>query len=310
MAYTIEKSLWRKQTSQRKRTGIFFTYFQGERLRDFPQALAGILDKENVSYYDALYQSTDGFYYVKPVAMELLLKVHSRAMLERVKRTGDYEAALYSAGGTVHAAEEIAQGVIDNAFVFTSFGDHHAGRDYFGGMCYLNGAALAIAALRERGMGRFAIVDTDSHHADGTRDIFREDKDVLHVCFCFQDYADKNNNVDVAVGYRTDDVAYLEKVEQEFVPRVMAFKPELIFWEFGYDATQGEYGDRGLTRECHPKIATIVKGVADKACRGRLIVILCGGSSRQIATYAIPRIIGSLAELDNGGLTDRDTSSQ
>ncbi len=32
-----------------KRTGIFFTYFQGERLRDFPRALAGILDKENVS---------------------------------------------------------------------------------------------------------------------------------------------------------------------------------------------------------------------------------------------------------------------
>ncbi|GAH91150.1 unnamed protein product, partial [marine sediment metagenome] len=37
-----------------KRTGIFFTYFQGERLRDFPQVLAGILDKENVSYYDAV----------------------------------------------------------------------------------------------------------------------------------------------------------------------------------------------------------------------------------------------------------------
>ena len=147
---SVNHSEGSKQTSEMKRTGIFFTYFQGERLRDFPQALAGILDKGNVSYYDALYRFTDGLNHLKPVTAELLLKVHSSAMLERVKGTGDYEAALYSAGGTVHAAEEIALGVIDNAFVFTSFGDHHAGRDFFGGMCYLNGAALAIAALRER----------------------------------------------------------------------------------------------------------------------------------------------------------------
>ncbi len=282
-----------------KRTGIFFTYFQGERLRDFPQALAGILDKENVCYYDAVYQSTNGLYYLKPVTMELLLKVHSLNMIERIKGTGHYESALYSAGGTFHAAQEIAQGKIDNAFVFTSFGDHHAGRDYFDGMCYFNGAALAIAALKEKGARRFAIVDTDSHHADGTRDIFSQDKKVLHICFCYQDYCDENSNVDVAIPYRTNDNDYLRKIEQEFVPRAMAFKPALIFWEFGYDATQGEYGDKGLSKDCHPQIARIVKGVADRVCQGRLIVILCGGSSREVAIYTIPRIISHLAELGN-----------
>ena len=282
-----------------KRTGIFFTYFEGQRLRDFPEALVGILDQENVSYYDAVYESTNGLYYVKPVTTELLLRVHSRDMLEQVKETGHYEAALYSAGGTVHAAEEIAQGKIDNAFIFTSFGDHHAGRNYFGGMCYLNGAALAIAALRERGIRRFAIVDTDSHHADGTRDIFSQDKEVLHVCFCYQDYWDENSNVDIAIPHRTNDNDYLQKMEQEFVPRAIAFKPELIFWEFGYDATRGEYGDKGLTKDCHPKIARIIEEVADRVCQGRLVVILCGGSSREIAAYTIPRIIAHLAELSN-----------
>ena len=74
------------------RTGIFFTYFQGERLRDFPQALAGILDKENVSYYDAVYDSRHGLYYVEPVSEELLLKVHSQNMVQKVKLTGDYES--------------------------------------------------------------------------------------------------------------------------------------------------------------------------------------------------------------------------
>ena len=31
-----------------KRTGIFLPHFEGNRLRDFPQALAGILNKDNV----------------------------------------------------------------------------------------------------------------------------------------------------------------------------------------------------------------------------------------------------------------------
>ena len=282
-----------------KRTGIFFTYFQGERLKDFPQALAGILDKENVSYYDAVYDSRHGLGYLEPLSEELLLKVHSRSMVQEVKLTGDYESALYSAGGTVQAAEEIRQGKIDNAFIFTSFGDHHAGSSFYGGSCYFNGAALAITALRERGARRVAIVDTDCHHGDGTRDIFGHDRDVLHICFCYQDYSDKDNNVDIKIPYQTSDEEYLSRVRREFVPRVMAFEPEYIFWEFGYDATQGEYGDKGLTRDCHSGLARLIKEVADKVCQGRLITILCGGSGRALATYTIPRIIACLAELNS-----------
>ncbi|MFC2001262.1 hypothetical protein ACFLUZ_02020 [Chloroflexota bacterium] len=280
-----------------KRTGIFFTYFQGERLRDFPRALAGILDKENVSYYDAVYESRDGLYYLAPLSEEILFKVHSPGMVRQVKLTGDYESALYSAGGTVQAADEIWQDKIDNAFVFTSFGDHHAGKNFYGGMCYFNGAALAIAVLKEKGMGRLAIVDTDCHHADGTRDIFGDDESVLHVCFCHQDYSDNRNNVDIMIPYHTSDEEYLARMKQEFVPRALSFKPEYIFWEYGYDATRGEYGDKGLTRDCHLEIARLIKGVADEVCQGRLVVILCGGSGRDIATYTIPRIIAGLAGL-------------
>jgi len=282
-----------------KRTGIFFTYFQGERLKDFPQALDGILDKENVSYYDAVYESRQGLYYLEPLSEELLLKVHSQSMVQRVKLTGDYESALYSAGGTVQAAERISQGQLDNAFVFTSFGDHHAGRDFYGGMCYFNGAALAITALRERGVRRVVIVDTDCHHADGTRDIFYHDNDVLHICFCNQDYSDKYNNVDIRIPYRTSDDEYLNRVMQELFSRVVTFETEYIFWEFGYDATKGEYGDKGLTMDCHPRLAGIIKEVADKVCQGRLVTILCGGSGRAVAAYTIPRIIDCLAELGN-----------
>ncbi len=288
--------LIRQTMSEAKMTGIFLPYFQGQRLADFPMALAGILDSENVHYYDGIYQ-TNGANYVKPVSEKLLLKVHSKRMIESVKTTGDFEAASYSVGVTVQAAEEIYQGNLDNAFAFTGFGDHHAGRDFYGGMCYFNGAALAIAKLREKGIKKFAIVDTDSHHADGTRDIFLHDKDVLHICFCFQNYRDTNNNVDIAIPYGTSDENYIQNLQDGFVPLVKAFSPQLLFWEFGYDATSGEYGDKGLTKDCHIEIAKIVKSTADAFCDGKLITILCGGSRRDLATYIIPKIIAILAEL-------------
>ncbi len=272
-----------------KKTGIFFLYLIGERLADFPQELEGILDKPNVSFYEAFYELT-------PTPEDLLLKVHSPRMIEGVKQTIYYETALYSTGGTVQAAESIWRGEIDNAFVFTGSGDHHAGRDYFGGGCHFNGAALAIANLRDKfGARRFAILDTDSHHGDGTRDIFRDDEDVLHICLCSQNL-DHGTKVDVAIPYSISDEEYLSRLEAEFTPRVAAFKPEIIFWEFGYDATSGDYGSKGLSPDCHPKIARIVSRATEDVCQGRMVAILCGGSRRDIARYCIPKIITCLAE--------------
>jgi acetoin utilization deacetylase AcuC-like enzyme len=102
--------------------------------------------------------------------------------------------------------------------------------------------------------------------------------------------------VDVAIPYHILDEEYLRKLEAEFIPRVAKFKPELIFWEFGYDATRSDYGSKGLSPNCHSKIARIVAQAADKVCQGKAVAILCGGSSRDIARYCIPRIINCLAE--------------
>ena len=281
---------------RKKRTGIFLPRFQGQRLKDFPIALVDILDKDNVSYYDGVY-AADNPYYVRPATEEMLAKIHSKDMIDRVKETGYYETASYSAGATVQAATEIYQEKIDNAFVFTGVGDHHAGKNYFGGWCYFNGAAVAIAMLKEKDVKSFAIVDTDSHHADGTRDIFSQDKEVLHVCFCFQDYCDENGNIDVFIPYGISNDDYVRRMEQEFVSRAISFQPEFIFWELGYDATQGEYGDKGISKDCHKELAKVIKETADNVCQGRLITILCGGSGRQLATYIIPRVIKQLAEL-------------
>jgi len=58
---------------------------------------------------------------------------------------------------------------------------HHAGREYMGGYCYLNNAAIAAQHCLNRGATRVAILDIDFHHGNGTQDIFYDRSDVLFV---------------------------------------------------------------------------------------------------------------------------------
>lgn len=279
------------------RTGIFFYYQKGERLRDFPEALKGILEQENVFLYDAFYPLKPlSSFELEPISSELLFRVHYPKMIEEVKLTGNFEGALFSATGTVRAAEKICTGEIDNAFVFTGYGDHHAGRNFFGGGCYLNGAAIAIQELRNRfGVKRFAIIDTDAHHGDGTWEIFGTDPDVLYVCFCGNPNWNENNKVDIHVPDRVTDDIYLEMVKKTLKPQLRRFQPEVLFWNWGYDGTKGEYGDIGLSLDFHILMCKELKKIADEICQGRFIIVLCGGSQRDLATYLIPRIIRILA---------------
>ena len=153
-------------------------------------ALDGILRDERVKLYEP-----------GPVSRELVLKVHTPGLIEGVKGDPLCSTAWHSAGGVVMAGEKIAEGEIGNAFAFIGAGGHHSGRDFFGGYCCFNDVALCVVNLREKhGFRRFAILDTDAHHGDGTREIFLDDPDILHVCFCGMEY-ESPDKTKVDVGY-------------------------------------------------------------------------------------------------------------
>jgi acetoin utilization deacetylase AcuC-like enzyme len=266
----------------------------GTRLAGFPAALDEILKSDSVLMCEPA-----------PVGRQLLLKIHTPDLLERVEKEPLCSTAWHSAGGVVTAGEKIASGEITNAFVFIGAGGHHAGRDDFGGFCCFNDVALCIANLRENfGLKRFAIVDTDAHHADGTREIFRGDPEVLHICFCGTDYESTDGTkVDVACPspwaeaerQRPMNEAYFDLVARNVPDRVSRFRPDLLFWYFGFDTHQGDYADIGLTGPCYWNIADLMINLARGVCGGKLEVVLGGGSRQHFATYLIPPIIGRLA---------------
>ncbi len=95
--------------------------------------------------------------------------------------SGTWESAYWGAQSALSAFETMASGDARRAFALCRPPGHHCGRDYFGGYCYLNNAAIVARQAALRGLGPVAILDVDYHNGNGTQDIFYEDKDVLFV---------------------------------------------------------------------------------------------------------------------------------
>ncbi len=93
---------------------------------------------------------------------------------------GTWEAAYWSAQTALTALAALIDDHARASFALCRPPGHHAGRDYCGGYCYLNNAAIAAEQARRSGR-RVAIVDIDYHHGNGTQDIFYADPDVLFV---------------------------------------------------------------------------------------------------------------------------------
>jgi acetoin utilization deacetylase AcuC-like enzyme len=96
---------------------------------------------------------------------------------------------------------------------------------------------------------------------------------------------------------RSRNDLYADLVLEHVSRRVRRFAPDLLFWYFGFDTHEGDYGDIGLSGPCYWKIADLMVELAGKVSGGKLEVVLGGGSRRELATYLIPPVIERLARL-------------
>lgn len=276
-------------------TGVFFhNDFRGEewliigdKFRNFPGVMTPQLKRPNVTLFEP-----------RAVSEDLLLKVHTPGFVRNLKQAWYCQGARLSVGGCVEAVEKVLSGDLTNALVFTVAAGHHAERDSAWGGTYASCAGPAFLNAREKlGPKRFAILDTDRHHGNGTRDIFLEDSDVLHVCFCSWDRIEgEGAKVCVNIAAPHTDEAYMDKVRAEFIPRVRDFRPHMILHNLGHDTCELDYGDIGLTPDLYPQLTAEVKQCAEAVCEGRYVVLTHGGNRRDVAESIFPRIIEILSE--------------
>lgn len=89
--------------------------------------------------------------------------------------------AVYDSAQVALTAADLVSGGEPAAYALARPGGHHAGRDYYGGYCFVSTEGLVIEHLRRRGAARVAYLDIDYHHCNGTQSIFYARPDVLTV---------------------------------------------------------------------------------------------------------------------------------
>ncbi len=197
-----------------------------------------------------------------------------------------WTAALRAAGAAVDAVDAIMAGELENAFCSVRPPGHHAEHKKAMGFCFFNNMAVAAKyALQRHNLKRVAVIDFDVHHGNGTEDILAGDERALMVSIFqhpFYPYSGDQdpapNMLNVPVPAYTKGMDVREIVEMVWMPRLEAFKPEMIFVSAGFDAHRDDdMGQLGLTEQDYTWITMRIKDVARRFANKRIVSCLEGG---------------------------------
>jgi acetoin utilization deacetylase AcuC-like enzyme len=174
------------------------------------------------------------------------------------------------------------------------------------GFCIFNTIAIAVNhALERHGLERVAVVDFDVHHGNGTEDILGGDSRVL-MCSTFQHpfypYCGTEdvpaNMVNVPVPAYTAGTEIRKLIAQHWLPRLEAFKPQIIFISAGFDAhREDDLGQLGMTESDYRWITEQLVEVAARHAQGRIVSCLEGGYNLSALGRSVEAHLRALAQL-------------
>jgi acetoin utilization protein AcuC len=203
---------------------------------------------------------------------------------------GMFETNALTSGGTMVAAQAIADGSTDIAFNFAGGHQHHAMWDRASGFGVFNDTVMAARWLADQGM-RVAYIDIDCHHGDGVQAGFYDSPEVLTISlhesgqFLFPGTGDvRESGREAGIGYsvnvplapHTSDAAYLDAFEAVVPPLVEAFKPDVVFTQLGVDThVLDPITHLRLTVQGHAAVVSRLRELASEC--GRWLAVGGGG---------------------------------
>ncbi|WP_027371068.1 acetylpolyamine aminohydrolase [Desulfovermiculus halophilus] len=203
----------------------------------------------------------------EPATEEDILLVHTREHLQRIQQRPQlYELALLAAGGAVTAAELACSGT--QSFGLIRPPGHHASVDSCWGFCWFNNMAVAMQAMRSKGLVKTGvIVDIDLHFGDGTSGFYAQDPQITY--------------------HHLNSFSELEQI--------LAAQAEcdLVGISAGFDRHLEDWGGI-LSTEDYTRIGKMIKEFADLHCPGKVFSLLEGGYNHHILGPAIQALITGL----------------
>jgi len=282
-----------------------------------PERLAAIEDRlisSRLDYVTSRYEA--------PLATrEQLLRVHDPEYLDALERLSPssglvqldpdtamnphtLRAALRAAGAAVLATDLVIGGKAAAAFCAVRPPGHHAERGRAMGFCFFNNVAVGAAhALAHHGLERVAIVDFDVHHGNGTEDMFRDDPRVLMVSIFEHPFypgsgvdgrSERMVNVPLPAGAGSRE--FREAVEQEWIPALERFRPQMLFFSAGFDAHRDDgMAFLRLGDADYPWVTARMREIAKRHAGGRAVSLLEGGYDLDVLGRCVAAHLRELA---------------
>lgn len=201
-----------------------------------------------------------------------------------VKNT--FRSAKAAADAALEGAMRIIENQTDWAFALTRPPGHHADRDFYGGLCFFNNAAIATRRLSH--YGTVALLDLDFHHGNGSQGIFYYDPVVLYVSlhgdpylhFPFMtghsDETGAGPGEGLNLNYPLPEDVTMERYHyflDRAIEKIRDFGPDYIVVSMGFDTFYSDVlGDALFTTEDFHKLGEILR----RTCLP-LLVCLEGG---------------------------------
>ncbi|MGD9896597.1 MAG: histone deacetylase [Candidatus Methylacidiphilaceae bacterium] len=260
--------------------------------------------------------------------IDLLRTVHTEAYIRRVERAsqaglvlldeGDtyagphsFATALLAVGAAATAIDQVSSEEAANAFVLVRPPGHHARPGAPMGFCLFNTVAVAARyAQREHGYRRILIVDWDLHHGNGTQEIFEEDPSVFYVSlhehplYPGTGQASERGkgegegftlNLPMRAG--SNDADYRSVFREKLVPAADAFQPNLVLVSAGFDGHRDDpLGNLMLSEEGFAEMTTVIREIADRHSRGKIVSVLEGGYHLDALARCIHAHVCALAQ--------------
>jgi acetoin utilization deacetylase AcuC-like enzyme len=217
-----------------------------------------------------------------------------------------FDVALRAAGTCLNGIDLVMEGKAKNAFCIVRPPGHHASAYRGMGFCLFNNIAIAARyAQQKHGVERVAIADWDVHHGNGTQDIFYADGSVFffstHQSPWYPGTGDAREtgegagkgctlNCPFPAGTGRDKI--LGVFRDRFASKMDEFRPDLLLISAGFDSRIDDpLGRFVLTDADFAELTTVMREVADKHAKGRLVSILEGGYnlnglSRAVSAHA------------------------
>jgi acetoin utilization deacetylase AcuC-like enzyme len=205
---------------------------------------------------------------------------------------GSWEAASRAVGASMAAVDDVFTGRADNVFVACRPPGHHAEKTRAMGFCLFNNAAIAARhAQKVHGAERVVILDWDVHHGNGTQDIFWDDQSVLY-CSTHQmplypgtgeaTETGAGNIVNAPLRPGAGSHEFREAMDVLLLPRVEAFRPDVIIISAGFDAHHRDpLAELKLTEEDFSWATGKLMESAGRWCGNRVVSLLEGGYDLQ-----------------------------